>query len=209
MTLLAPDHTLAPGFISCLQRSLLLATTQDYPVPMDGRTVTPLQRLIDGKRKAIASLWQGPIDGDFNDFSVNRKDGEIHLSFQGSPQLRVPPNVAEPLNYRMGVPLWVLGRGRQDQFVVLACGLAHPLYNSAHLDVFSPVTGENLTRQYIFDPRAEAELGTQRNPEEISALMMARARLEIGRLKRMGVALEDGYFREAPAAPFPPSAIGQ
>lgn len=139
---------LPDGWCHALNTALLAATT------VTGGAL--LLQLLDGRRKALVVHWCGDPE-HLNDFLPYRGDGELTL-VSDHPHLPIPPNLGaggrRGWNIRAAVPLWLVhptGGGLQ----VLGCGALHPLFNSATIDHFSPLTGAYVERNYLSDPRVK------------------------------------------------------
>lgn len=183
MGIFSPDsRQLASGFSRTVQAVLLRATMPEAEVHR-GR----MADLIDGSRTSLIGLWNGQLDGNFEQFDPTRGDGEFILRYD----LPLPPNVIESLNPRMGSPLWILGHGRQNEPVVLAAGLLFPLYHSAHIDIYHPLNGDYLSREYFFDPRQQINKNQ----------MLELALHQTSALRTMGAELSDETISTAPPAP--------
>ena len=187
MALYTETDQVAHGISHSINRAILNLTTTTAP---ERGQFCPIHALLNGYPKALIVHWRGPMQDAAigRDWDPNRGDGDVEIVGPDSPLYRIPHNVPRNLNIWAGIPLWLLGHHPNGRLQPLACGLLHPLMNSANLDFFHTETGDHLARSYYCDPRVDWP-----GAEPMQETVDERCEREVLQLAEMGAALVDFY----------------
>jgi hypothetical protein len=142
----ARPETLSESIQCAINAGLLLLSTTNQLAT----------QLLNGNDKVIVIEWNGDIRRIHEDrFNPERGDGRVTITYPGQVSYQVPPSVDPDdaaFNIRMAVPLWLLNTNSRYP-VVLGLGVFHPIYTSAQMVMYEPMTRRKVGSYYMGDPR--------------------------------------------------------
>lgn len=187
MTLYSAERGLAPGLNAAINHAMETIANPAHGI---------VQQLLTGDRKVLTASWCGQLTAevldDLEQFDPGRGDGAVQVLRPHDTGYQIPPSVHPgSLNWRMGVPFWVIGHAPGGARAI-AGGLYHPLYCSALMDFWCPISGEYVDRLYLCDPRDATRVGNK-------GLQNRLALEECDALRRGGADLNVSGWPHAPA----------